>query len=129
MNIETQKRFLIRIGFWAVVILLMLVGFQYVLPVVLSFVMAFLIAALLDRPIRFLAKRLNGKRVLPAIGLTLLFYLLAAVLFGFLGLRVLMFVWETVRSCRSYTGIRWSLLWRHCSRISRTGWMSWTLPW
>ena len=78
MNIETQKRFLIRIGFWAVVILLMLVGFQYVLPVVLPFVMAFLIAALLDRPIRFLAKRLNGKRVLPAIGLTLLFYLLAA---------------------------------------------------
>ena len=97
MNIETQKRFLIRIGFWAVVILLMLVGFQYVLPVVLPFVMAFLIAALLDRPIRFLAKRLNGKRVLPAISLTLLFYLLAAVLFGFLGLRVLMFVWETVR--------------------------------
>ena len=44
MNIETQKRFLIRIGFWAVVILLMLVGFQYVLPVVLPFVMAFLIA-------------------------------------------------------------------------------------
>ena len=38
MNIETQKRFLIRIGFWAVVILLMLVGFQYVLPVVLPFV-------------------------------------------------------------------------------------------
>ena len=75
MNIETQKRFLIRIGFWAVVILLMLVGFQYVLPVVLPFVMAFLIAALLDRPIRFLAKRLNGKRVLPAIGLTLLFSL------------------------------------------------------
>ena len=88
---KLRNGFLIRIGFWAVVILLMLVGFQYVLPVVLPFVMAFLIAALLDRPIRFLAKRLNGKRVLPAIGLTLLFYLLAAVLFGFLGLRVLMF--------------------------------------
>ena len=29
MNIETQKRFLIRIGFWAVVILLLIVCLLY----------------------------------------------------------------------------------------------------
>lgn len=98
MNIETQKRFLIRIGFWAVVILLVILCLKYVLPFLLPFVVAFLIAALLNRPIMFLAEKLNGKRVVPAILMTLLFYVAAAALFSFLGLRVFMFVWETVRA-------------------------------
>ena len=98
MNIETQKRLLIRIGFWAVVILLVILCLKYVLPFLLPFVVAFLIAALLNRPIMFLAEKLNGKRVVPAILMTLLFYVAAAALFSFLGLRVFMFVWETVRA-------------------------------
>ena len=98
MNIETQKRFLIRIGFWAVVILLVILCLKYVLPFLLPFVVAFLIAALLNRPIMFLAEKLNGKRVVPAILMTLLFYVAAAALFSLLGLRVFMFVWETVRA-------------------------------
>ncbi len=98
MNIETQKRFLIRIGFWAVVILLVILCLKYVLPFLLPFVVAFLIAALLNRPIMFLAEKMNGKRVVPAILMTLLFYVAAAALFSLLGLRVFMFVWETVRA-------------------------------
>ena len=98
MNIETQKRFLIRIGFWAVVILLVILCLKYVLPFLLPFVVAFLIAALLNRPIMFLAEKLNGKRVVPAILMTLLFYVAAAALFSLLGLRVFMYVWETVRA-------------------------------
>ncbi len=98
MNIETQKRFLIRIGFWAVVVLLLMIGLKYILPVVLPFVAAFFIAALLNRPIVYLSKKLKGRRVLPAVCLTLLFYVLAGALFSFLGIRVLMFVWETVRT-------------------------------
>lgn len=98
MNIETQKRFLIRIGFWAVVILLVILCLKYVLPFLLPFVVAFLIAALLNRPIMFLAEKLNGKRVVLAILMTLLFYVAAAALFSLLGLRVFMFVWETVRA-------------------------------
>ena len=35
-----------------------------------------------------------GKRVVPAILMTLLFYVAAAALFSLLGLRVFMFVWE-----------------------------------
>ena len=98
MNIETQKRFLIRIGFWAVVILLVILCLKYVLPFLLPFVVAFLIAALLNKPIMFLAEKLNGKRVVPAILMTLLFYVAAAALFSLLGLRVFMYVWETVRA-------------------------------
>lgn len=98
MDIETQKRFLIRIGFWVVVIFLVVLGLKYVLPLLLPFVVAFLIAALLNRPIDFFSKKLNGKRVFPAIVLTLLFYVAAAALFSFLGIRVFMFVWETVRA-------------------------------
>ena len=98
MDIETQKRFLIRIGYWAVVALIVVVGLRYVLPIILPFVVAFLIAALLNRPTAFLSEKLKGRRALPAIGLTLLFYILAAALFSFLGIRVFMFVWETVRA-------------------------------
>ena len=98
MNIETQKRFLIRIGFWAVVILLVILCLKYVLPFLLPFVVAFLIAALLNKPIMLLAEKLNGKRVVPAILMTLLFYVAAAALFSLLGLRVFMYVWETVRA-------------------------------
>ena len=98
MNIETQKRFLIRIGFWAVVILLVILCLKYVLPFLLPFVVAFLIAAFLNKPIMLLAEKLNGKRVVPAILMTLLFYVAAAALFSLLGLRVFMFVWETVRA-------------------------------
>ncbi len=98
MDIETQKRFLIRVGFWAVVVLLVIAALKYVLPFLLPFVVAFIIAALLNRPIVFLAKKLNGRRALPAILMTLLFYVAAAALFSLLGIRVFMFVWETVRA-------------------------------
>lgn len=64
----------------------------------LPFIAAFVIAAILNRPIVFLAERLKGKRLIPAIVLTLLFYVLAGAVFSFLGIRVLMFIWETVRS-------------------------------
>ena len=98
MNIETQKRFLIRIGFWAVVALLVIIALKYVLPFLLPFVVAFLIAALLNRPTEALAERLKWKRVVPAIVMTLLFYVAAAALFSLLGIRVFTFVWETVRA-------------------------------
>ena len=98
MNIETQKRFLIRIGFWAVVALLVIIALKYVLPFLLPFVVAFLIAALLNRPTEALAERLKWKRVVPAIVMTLLFYVAAAALFSLLGIRVFTLVWDAVRA-------------------------------
>lgn len=61
IDAQTQKRlsFLIRILFWAGILLLIWIAGRLLLSVLLPFVLAFLSAAALQRPIRFLKRRVT----------------------------------------------------------------------
>lgn len=92
MNLENQKKFLIRFGFWAIVLILTFIGLKFALAFLMPFLLAFLIAALLDGPICFLQKKLPVRRLLPAIVLTTLFFLAAGAVCTFLGFRLFLFI-------------------------------------
>lgn len=89
MGIEKQKNFLIRFAFVAVVLFLAFIALKFTLGVFLPFLAAFLIAALLDRPIRYLCRKFPLKRSLVAIPIIILFFGAAGLLFTVLGIRVL----------------------------------------
>ena len=88
MNIERQRKFLIRFGFWAVVLLLIFLALKFALPILMPIAAAFIIAAMLNKPICYLACKMHYKRLFPALMITILFYLAAGILFSFLGIRV-----------------------------------------
>ena len=98
MNLDHQKKFLIRFSFWAIVLALAFVVLRFALDFLMPFILAFLIAALLDGPIHFLQKKLHIKRLLPSIFLTTLFFLAAGALLSFLGFRLFLFIKQSFLS-------------------------------
>ena len=107
MNLDHQKKFLIRFSFWAIVLLLAFVILKFALDYLMPFILAILIAAILDGPICFLQKKLRLKRLLPSVFLTTLFFLAAGAIFSFLGFRLFLFINE---SCLALPGLYTSLL-------------------
>ena len=107
MNLDHQKKFLIRFSFWAIVLLLAFVILKFALDYLMPFILAILIAAILDGPICFLQKKLRLKRLLPSVFLTTLFFLAAGAIFSFLGFRLFLFIKE---SCLALPGLYTSLL-------------------
>ena len=81
MDLEKQKRFLIRLAFFAAIAALVYVGLKYFLPIILPFVLAFVIVWMLRQPAVWLAEKLKIKSKYLTVLLLLLFY---AVLFGLL---------------------------------------------
>ncbi len=93
MNLEKQKNFLIRFTFWAVIAAGVYLLFKFVLAYLFPFFMAFLIASLLNRPIRALTRLLGGKHRGPvAILMVTLFYLVIFCLLALIGIRAAVFL-------------------------------------
>lgn len=91
-----MTQFLIRFAYGAVILGLIFVGFQYVLPLLMPFLLGFLFAALLRAPAAFLSRKLKiGRRLVSTILVTLLFILLA-VLTLLLGSELLTFARTSV---------------------------------
>lgn len=67
MSYDEKKKFLINFALVIVILGIVYVGVKYVLPVVLPFVTALLLAALLDKPICFLEKRWKVSRGIGSI--------------------------------------------------------------
>ena len=83
MDLEKQKRFLIRLAFFAAIAALVYVGLKYFLPMILPFLLAFIIVWMLRRPAVWLAEKLKVKSGRVTAALLLVFYV---VLFGLLSL-------------------------------------------
>lgn len=83
--LKKQREFLIKFAYWAVwgsgtVLLIKFVG-----PVLLPFIIAFLVAWLLHPPVNFVSEKMHIKRNLAAILLVFLFYALVGALLYLLG--------------------------------------------
>ena len=72
--------FLIRFAYVAVILGLIFLGFKYVLPLLMPFLLAFIFSVLLRSPASFLSEKLKiNRRLVTTILVTLLFILLAVV--------------------------------------------------
>lgn len=71
-----QKKFIIQFLFWLIIIGCIVLGCKYLLPVLMPFVIAFLIATILNRPIGFVTRKLKINHKFTASCFVLLFIFL-----------------------------------------------------
>ena len=74
MNLEKKRSFIINILYYGLMVLIVFVLLKYALPLLAPFVIGFVIAYLLKRPIRFVSVKLKANRKLVAIIMVLVFY-------------------------------------------------------
>lgn len=88
MNLEKQKIFLIRFAYYGILLALAFLILKYVFPLLTPFLIAFVIAYILVRPVRFLNKYLHLPWKMTAILLVLLFYGSVGLLLTQLGIGI-----------------------------------------
>lgn len=80
-RLNSQKKFIIRFIYWAIIVGCALLFAKYILPVLVPFIIAFIIAAVLNKPISYLSKKLSVHRSAVAILVVVLFFCIAGGLF------------------------------------------------
>ncbi len=81
---EARRKFVINAAFVGIVILLVYFIFKYLVGMLMPFIIGFLVASLLNTPVRILSKRLRLKGHFVAVCAVLVFYATAGALAGFL---------------------------------------------
>ena len=80
MTRERMTQFLIKFAYVAVILGLIFLGFKYVLPLLMPFLLAFIFSVLLRAPAQFISEKLKiNRRLVTTILVTLLFILLAVL--------------------------------------------------
>ena len=74
MDLDRKKRFIINILYFGILLFLAFVALRYALPLLMPFVIGFILAWLLRRPTVFLSSRLHLPEKLVAALMVLLFY-------------------------------------------------------
>lgn len=95
---EERKKFIINAAYYGIIAILALLAFQYVLPIMVPFIIAFVVSALLQLPISRM--RIHAKPIhkLASILLCALFYLIVFVIVTILGARVVSEAGDFIRS-------------------------------
>ena len=88
MQYENKKRFLVNFGYWTVILGLSFLAFKYVLPIVMPLMVAFLFAALLNKPISKINQKWKVKRSVIAIPIITLFFILIGFFITLIGFRL-----------------------------------------
>lgn len=91
-KLRRQKEFLVKFAYWAVWGSAGIVIIKFVGPVLLPFIIAFLVAWLLNPLVQFVGKRMNIKRNLASIFFVTLFYALIGGVLYLLGNRIVMLI-------------------------------------
>lgn len=89
MILEKRKAFLINTAYFGVFILAAVVLLRYIMPMATPFVVGFVIAYVLKRPIRLLSKHLPVPDKLIAILVVLTFYGIVGLLLSLLGIKII----------------------------------------
>ncbi len=96
MTKERMTQFLIKFAYAAVILGLIFLGFKYVLPLLMPFLLAFIFSVLLRAPAGYISQKLNVSRRLVAAILVTLFYILLAVLALLIGSELFTFARTSV---------------------------------
>ena len=86
---EMKKNFVINAAFYGIIALLIIIGWEYLLPAMMPFVIGFLIASVVQFPLNRLGLKKPGHRKLAAVGLCLAFYALLIFLMVFFSVKVI----------------------------------------
>lgn len=84
MEIEKKRKFIINFVYFGIILLLVWVVLKWGMPLVTPFIVAFVIAWLLQRPIRFLSGKLHIHKKIFAILMVLFFYCTIGLLLALL---------------------------------------------
>ena len=93
---EKRKAFLINFAYVGVLCLLAFALVKYLLPMAAPFVLGFLVAWFLRRPVVFFRQKLGLKPQMAAILAVVLFYGVVGVALSFLGVKA---VWKCQEMC------------------------------
>ncbi len=91
-----MTQFLIKFAYVAVILGLIFLGFRYVLPLLMPFLLAFLFSVLLRSPVEYLSKKLKLNQRLVTAVLVTLFFLLLGVVALFIGSELFTFARTSV---------------------------------
>lgn len=86
---DKRKAFLINFAYFAVIIVLAVLVIGGLLPMATPFVIGFFVAYILQRPVRFLKRKLPLPNKLVALLTVLLFYATVGVVISLLGVRII----------------------------------------
>lgn len=117
MITERRREFLINFAYFAVIAVIYYLFFSYGIHYIMPFVVAFIIAAILDKPVRWLSSKPHFPRKLVSAVFLVLFYGIIVTLLSFIVNRLLnaMFSWfgelPTLYTLYIEPAVRSMLLW------------------
>lgn len=88
MSTEKQKRFLIHTAFFGIILLGVYLCCRYLLSPLTPFIIGFFIAWALHKPSKAIARRMHIKPRLPALVLTIVFYIIVGSLISLAGVQI-----------------------------------------
>lgn len=95
---EKRKRFIVNAVFYAMIGIIVFLACQYILPALMPFILAFLVAALIQIPVKKIGGESRRKRRIAAIIFCCLFYLFFFLSVIFFGMKLLQGAGDIVTS-------------------------------
>ena len=86
---ELRKNFVINAAFYGIIAVLAIIGWRYLLPAMMPFIVGFVVASIVQFPLNRLKLKKPGHRKLAAAGLCIVFYALLAFLAVFFSVKVI----------------------------------------
>ena len=96
-RLRRQKDFLTGFAFWVVWLVILWVVLKAAGSVLLPFLVAFAVAALLSGVVQFITERMHIQRGIVAVAVVLFFYIILAVFFYFVGSYLVRLIYDTSR--------------------------------
>ncbi len=87
---ERRRKAVIDFLYWGMIIACCVVGAKYVLPVFMPFIIAYIVAWIVNRPVSFLQKKTKIPRAILAIIMILVFFALAVLVVALIGTPLVM---------------------------------------
>lgn len=98
MPMEARKKFIIDAGYYGIIAIIALLVIQYILPNMAPFIIAFIVAALLQLPLNKMDIKRKPMRKLASIALCAIFYLIVFVIVLVVGARLIKETGDLVRA-------------------------------
>ena len=86
---EMKKNFVINAAFYGFIVLLVICGWKYLLPAMMPFIIGFVIASIVQFPLKRLKLKKPGQRKLAAAGMCIAFYALLVFLAAFFSMKII----------------------------------------
>lgn len=87
-SVGFRRSFIINCGYFAIIAALIFIIVKYAVPLLMPFILAFLVAVFLQRPTRFLHRKLKLKKKLCALMCALLFFVVLAAFISWGGIEL-----------------------------------------